>query len=229
MTTTTKGFTLIELLIVIGILAILATTVVLVLQPGELLAQTRDTQRIGDLDAMRTGINLYLTQVPSPNLGFGTFNCRDETIPGNFGSSYNAVVPSPFGTTGDFPTLFVYAVGPPAIGAGVRTADGNGWLPVEFTNTAVGGSPFSILPIDPNPQLGSGGLTVSGRYYAYTCNNGLKTYELNANMESTKYGTAATGPEDDDGGTCATSGAVACTETLANTVYEVGNDPGLNL
>jgi prepilin-type N-terminal cleavage/methylation domain-containing protein len=41
-----KGFTLIELLIVIAILAILATAVVLVLNPAQILAQARDAQRI---------------------------------------------------------------------------------------------------------------------------------------------------------------------------------------
>lgn len=38
-----KGFTLIELLIVIGILAVLATAVIMVLNPAELLKQARDS------------------------------------------------------------------------------------------------------------------------------------------------------------------------------------------
>jgi type IV pilus assembly protein PilA len=40
------GFTLIELLIVIGVLAILATVVVLVLNPTEMFKQARDSQRL---------------------------------------------------------------------------------------------------------------------------------------------------------------------------------------
>ena len=44
-----KGFTLIELLIVIAIIAILAVVVVLVLNPAELLRQSRDSQRLSDI------------------------------------------------------------------------------------------------------------------------------------------------------------------------------------
>ncbi|MGC9603563.1 MAG: type II secretion system protein, partial [Minisyncoccia bacterium] len=40
------GFTLIELLVVIGILGTLATAVVLVLNPAQLLAQARDSTRL---------------------------------------------------------------------------------------------------------------------------------------------------------------------------------------
>jgi prepilin-type N-terminal cleavage/methylation domain-containing protein len=46
------GFTLIELLIVIGILAILATVVVLVLNPTEMFKQARDSQRLSETDAL---------------------------------------------------------------------------------------------------------------------------------------------------------------------------------
>ena len=53
-----KGFTLIELLIVIAILAILATTVVLVLNPAQILAETRDGQRLNDMGTLQSAISL---------------------------------------------------------------------------------------------------------------------------------------------------------------------------
>jgi prepilin-type N-terminal cleavage/methylation domain-containing protein len=55
------GFTLIELLIVIGILAILATVVVLVLNPTEMFKQARDSQRLSETDALNQAILLYQT------------------------------------------------------------------------------------------------------------------------------------------------------------------------
>lgn len=64
-----KGFTLIELLIVIGILAVLAAAVVLVLNPAELLRQARDTTRISDLATLKSAITLYMATVSSPDLG----------------------------------------------------------------------------------------------------------------------------------------------------------------
>ena len=56
-----RSFTLIELLVVIGILAILATIVVLVINPAERLAQTRDSKRLHDLKILQSAINLTVT------------------------------------------------------------------------------------------------------------------------------------------------------------------------
>ena len=66
-----RGFTLIELVIVTGILAILATTVVLVLNPAQLLAQARDSQRISDLGSVKSAIALYLSTATSPSVAVG--------------------------------------------------------------------------------------------------------------------------------------------------------------
>src|SRR6185295_19362965 len=65
-----QGFTLIELLIVIGILAVLATLTVLVLNPAELFKQARDSQRIADLDTIRDAI-VYIQGTSSNALTFG--------------------------------------------------------------------------------------------------------------------------------------------------------------
>ena len=65
-----KGFTLLELLIVIGILAILSTTMLLVINPAEMLRKARDSQRISDLNTLKTAIGFYLLNVSSPSIGF---------------------------------------------------------------------------------------------------------------------------------------------------------------
>lgn len=53
-----KGFTLVELLIVIAIIGILAGAVLLVINPAEILARGRDSQRVSDLDTVAKAINL---------------------------------------------------------------------------------------------------------------------------------------------------------------------------
>lgn len=52
-----KGFTLLELLIVIAILAVLASVTVIVINPAELLARARDSQRMGDIAAINTALS----------------------------------------------------------------------------------------------------------------------------------------------------------------------------
>jgi len=56
---TRKAFTLIELLVVIAIIAILAVVVVLTLNPGQLILQTRDNTRLQDLATLQDAIGLY--------------------------------------------------------------------------------------------------------------------------------------------------------------------------
>ena len=118
-----KGFTLIELLIVIGILGILAAAVVVVLNPGELLAQARDGTRLADLDSVRSAIGLYLSDVSAPTLTAGPFTT--------------------FAATCGLATL-------PAVCTvlAVYTTDGAGWVGVNL-NSISGGSPLSVLPRDP--------------------------------------------------------------------------------
>jgi prepilin-type N-terminal cleavage/methylation domain-containing protein len=233
-----KGFTLIELLIVIGILAILAIATVLVLNPAEILKQSRDSKRISDLKTLRGAIDLYLsTAGSSATLNIGTTECTlgtpgtthtwhasAEIAPGS-GSIPNQVRPfqNPVGAAGSVPTA-----------ANLRKVDGTGWVPITFSTISLG-SPISKLPIDPvnainNNDL-SGTLVVgnpAGLFYAYQC-YGL-TYEINANMESQKF--SATGSNDvesTDGGQVGCNSVFGCNQTIADLIYEVGNDPGLNL
>lgn len=117
-----KGFTLIELLIVIGILAVLATVVVLILNPVQLLAQARDSQRLSDLNSVKSAIGLYLSTVASPTVAAGpTCTITGCNTSGPF--SGESVTSSTVVTSG-------------------------GWVPIDLTVTT-GGSALAALPLDP--------------------------------------------------------------------------------
>lgn len=53
------GFTLIELLIVIAVIGILASGVVVLIDPPSIFARARDTQRKNDLKQIQTALQLY--------------------------------------------------------------------------------------------------------------------------------------------------------------------------
>ncbi|MCH8157799.1 MAG: type II secretion system protein, partial [Nitrospinae bacterium] len=182
-----KAFTIIELLIVIAVLAVLATAVVIVLNPAEILKQARDSTRISDMSTLNSSIALYLADIKSPGIG-GTDNTACSTATARKTEDGNC----PFDAA--------------CILNSSTTVNGAGWVLVDFINIS-SGSPLSRLPIDP--------VNDTTYFYAYAC-DGL-TYELNANMESTKFANnGGSDVESKDGGSDANW-------------YEIGNDPGLDL
>ncbi len=186
---TKKGFTLLELLIVIGILAILATAAVLVLNPAELLRQARDSTRVSDLASLNSTLGLYATSYASPDFDFGgatpaiaagtPFVCGT-----NKWTTYNHGVTATTSIGGDYAT--------DGASTTLRTTNGLGWIPVNL-GAMSGGSPIAVLPIDP-----SGGANLN---YSYACDSTLLLYELNANLESVKFtDVAPDNKENSDGG-----------------------------
>jgi len=168
-----KGFTLLELLIVIGILAILSTTMILVINPAELLKKARDSQRMSDLSTVKTAIAYYLTNASTISMGTTT-------------QTYSSI-----GTTTACPSW-------PTVSATTSQAvDGTGWIPINFSGLT-GGSPIGGLPADPNQTAVANN---PSRYYVYlasaTTTNG---FELVANLESTYYSSGTTNAESTDGG-----------------------------
>ena len=55
-----KGFTLIEILVVIGIIAILATVVLIAINPARQFSQANDTQRSSNVNAILNAIGQYM-------------------------------------------------------------------------------------------------------------------------------------------------------------------------
>ena len=117
-----KGFTLLELIIVIGILAVLAAVSVLVLNPAQLFAQARDSQRVSDLSSVQSAVGLYLSTATSPTVG-ATSYCTS-------------------GTTSGFST-------PTCTTRNTYGVDGTGWVGIDLTGTQ-GGSSLAALPRDPS-------------------------------------------------------------------------------
>lgn len=162
-----RGFTLIELLIVIAIVAILATITLLVLNPSEMLRKARDSKRISDLKTINDAIGLSVAQIPPLFIGTSTYVYVSLPDSDSACASYN--LPS-LGGTG-----MTYSCRPEAT---YRKTDGTGWIPANFDSLP--SKVLSVLPVDPvNSNNASSGL-----YYTYVAGS----WELDAKMESAKYG-----------------------------------------
>ena len=161
-----RGFTLIELLVVIAIMAVLATVIVVVINPAELLRQSRDASRLSDLAAMNNALGLLLVDQPSVSLG--TSSIVYVSISDSSPTCANVGLPP-------LPSGWNYAC---ASTSTFTNANGAGWLPANFGALSTG-SPLSRLPVDPVNA------TSSGQYYTYTSAGSL--WELVALFESTKY------------------------------------------
>ncbi len=160
------SFTLIELLVVIAILAVLATAVVLVLNPAQLLAQGRDSTRLSDLSALNSALSLF--QADQYTQSLGTPNTLYVSVPDTTSTCANLGLSSP-------PIGWAYHCVPASSSTKV---DGTGWIPVNLTLIS-SGSPLSKLPIDPTNT------SSSNLYYAYVMSG--TNYQLTAHMESQKY------------------------------------------
>jgi prepilin-type N-terminal cleavage/methylation domain-containing protein len=173
-----RGFTLIELLIVIAILAILATAVVLVLNPAELMRQARDSSRISDIGSLNSAIALFLADVASPTWAAAT-RCTAA------GSSFPGTGACTVSTS--------------------TVVTGGGWVNLIFSAISAG-SPLSRLPLDPvSRDTGSPGTACAGNptgcFYAFRASSTVGKYKLYANMESIKFGSGGgSDVESTDGG-----------------------------
>lgn len=97
------GFTLIELLVVIAIISILAAIMTLVINPIELIKQSRDTTRISDLGSLVNAISIAIQE--STDTAAKTYCTPPE----------DASLPCSGTSTGS------------------RAVDGTGWVKVNFT------------------------------------------------------------------------------------------------
>lgn len=153
-----KGFTLIELLVVIAILAALAAGVILVLNPAELLKQSRDSTRLSDLAALNNAISVWVTDIgPSVTNWTATTTCANMVV-----------------------TEFPLASGTDTCAQKIRTnVDGTGWVNIDLTQIS-GGAPLARLPLDPL------GTNSAAYWYGFRSTSTVGKYKLIASMESQK-------------------------------------------
>ncbi len=159
-----SAFTLIELLVVIAIIAVLAVAVIITMNPSELMKQARDSNRLSDLENIRTATQLY-------------FNDVSPTPPGATSTSYLSLLDPTVGTTGGS-CSGITGTTHCAASSTYRKSDSTGWIPVDMTKISIG-SPLPVLPVDPINTASS------GFYYTYQTDG---TYwEVSANAESQKF------------------------------------------
>lgn len=159
-----NGFTLIELLVTIAILAVLATAVVIVINPAEFVKAARDSTRLEDLSVINRVLGLLQTDQPS--VSFGSSNTVYISIPHASPTCTGAGLPT-------LPSGWSYAC---ASSSTYTKVDGTGWIPVNLTVFSAG-SPLSRLPVDPINA------TSTGEYYTYVTGG---SWELTALLTASK-------------------------------------------
>ncbi|MCL5733963.1 MAG: type II secretion system GspH family protein [Patescibacteria group bacterium] len=196
-----KGFTLIELLIVIAILVILAVVVILTLNPAQLLAQARDSQRMSDLATLKSAISLFLADVSTttpPNCGLGTSTVCFASA--NITTTTCGVYSTP--GTGRVTSTDAASVATSSTNGNIN---GTGWVPINFSAIS-SGAPLGREPVDPTNNTTS-------LFYTFSAGSSC-TFKLTAHMESTRYeANGANDVETTDGG-------------ISSTSYETGKYPG---
>ncbi len=188
-----KGFTLIELLVVIAIIAILAVVVVLTLNPAQLLAQSRDSNRVSDFATLKSAISLYQVDVSTTNMGTA------GTIVAAYAGA-NIPLLATFQSSST-PTGWGYnaADATATSSATSRAVNDTGWIPINFAGIS-SGAPFGSLPIDPlGTAQNTNCVSASPCLYTYLTNG--TQYKIASKMESTKYQAGGSGDiETGDGG-----------------------------
>ncbi len=165
-----KGFSYIEFLIVILVVTVVSAVVFIVLNPVELLKQSRDSVRLSNIAELSKAINLFEIDSPGGNLGtrLTTYvSIPDPAANPETGSNCDGI-----GLPG-LPNGWAYHCVRPE---NLRRVDGKGWLPLNFT-ILPSGPPFATLPVDPVNA------TSSGLYYAYIPGG---SYVLTSSLESPK-------------------------------------------
>lgn len=187
-----NSYTLVELLVTVAILGVLAATVVIILNPSQLLAESRDSKRISELAILNKAVSIYIAD---DNHALGSANIVYVSVPDATSTCASLALPA-------LPTGWSYHC---ATTSTLRNVNGTGWIPINF-NLVSHGLPISVLPTDPVNSASS------GEYYTYATNG--SSHELTAYFESDKYQTQAASSGNIDPTTYATGNNLSLTPFL---------------
>ena len=171
-----KGFTLIELVVVVFIIAIISLVLYFLLNPAELLKQSRDGNRLSALNTIDKSVSSFYADGLNTNpskLFIGTSSIVYISIPDPLATS-SAGDQCQGLNLSSIPVGWNYHCAPSST---YLKTDGTGWIPINFSLFS-GGSPISVLPVDPTNT------TSSCEYYAYTTTG--NNYEVVGRFESLK-------------------------------------------
>lgn len=159
------GFTLIEILVTFSLVSVLSGVVLLALNPVELIKKAHDTRRLDDLAYLDRALGILRSDQSS--LWFGSSSVVYVSLPDTTSTCANLGLPT-------LASGWSYNC---VTNSNLKKSDGNGWLPVNFTEFSAGGL-VPALPVDPVNSASS------SLYYTYV----FGSWELTAKMESAAYG-----------------------------------------
>ena len=156
-------------MVVTTILATLATTTLVTLNPVELLAQMRDSQRITTIGMLRDAVSLLVADRPVTT-SLAVTNLVHISLPSIHQNCADiAGLPA-------LPTGQTYRC---VTAERLTNIDGTGWIPLDFRGIT-DGSPFATLPVDP--------INTSTSFYSFTTAPGQRA-TIAARIESMRQRT----------------------------------------
>lgn len=165
-----NAFTLIELLVVIAIIAILSVVVILTLNPAELLKQSRDSDRLANMQTLNTAVGLAGVNgvsLGTPNTIY--VSVPDLSLSGNATSTCSSLGLPPLSSPWSYQCVSA---------TNSRNTNGTGWIPIAFS-TIPSGAPISSLALDAVNN------TSTYLFFSYATDG--SRYELTSHEESQKY------------------------------------------
>jgi prepilin-type N-terminal cleavage/methylation domain-containing protein len=192
-----RGFTLIELLVVIAIIAVLALVVVLTLNPGELIRQARDSNRISDLATIKSAIAYYQQDQAPSSFGTASVTTCYEDGPVLSGGIIQTTSSCPWMSTATSTVVSTTTR---------STNTTSSWIQINLGLISVG-APIGQWPVDPlntiNTIATGTAFNSSNYYYSFAVSSTVSGgFKVAAKMESTKFSKSGSGDiESTDGGT----------------------------